>query len=253
MSISVAQFQLFSLAFTRIMAILIQVPVLGGRTIPNQVKIAFGVVLAAIMLPWQPLPAGAPPLSLLEMGGGLLRELIIGLMAGFASMLTFSAVQIAGEQMGISAGFAAERIINPTFESSGSAVDQIFIVTATLLFFILNGHHLVLIGLQQTFQVLPLNSALPEPSATRVLMLTGQLIGAGILLAVPVIGAALLADVTLGLLSRVAPQVQVFFLGVPLKVLMGLAVVMLTLAVIFPTLGDLLRAIGPRMVALLGG
>lgn len=253
MSISVAQFQLFLLAFTRLMAILVQVPVLGGRTIPMQVKVAFGIVLTALLWPWQPLPTDAPELSFVELGAGLGRELIVGLVAGFASTLTFGAVQIAGEQMGVSAGFAAERIINPTFESSGSAVDQLFILTATLLFFILNGHHLVLLGIQQTFVALPLNSGLPAPTVERLLRLVGQLVGAGILLALPVLGAALLADVTLGLLSRVAPQVQVFFLGVPLKVLMGLAVVMLALALAFPMLSDLLRALGPRLVALVGG
>jgi flagellar biosynthetic protein FliR len=79
-----------------------------------------------------------------------------------------------------------------------------------------------------------------------------QLIGSGVLLALPVMGTALLADLTLGLLARVAPQVQVFFLGMPLKVGLSLLVLAVVLQIVSPALRDLLRAIGPRMLFLLG-
>jgi flagellar biosynthetic protein FliR len=81
--------------------------------------------------------------------------------------------------------------------------------------------------------------------------MTAQLIAAGIQMALPVMGALLLADITLGLLSRVAPQVQVFFLGLPLKIGLGMVALSMTFAIAFPVMGDLFRNIGTRMLVLI--
>lgn len=259
MVISVAQAQLFLLAFTRLMAMLIHVPVLAGRMVPNPVKIGLGLLLTAVLLPWQPLPPEAPSLSALAMLTGLAREVLVGTLAGYSAVLAFGAIQAAGELMGLGGGFGAGRILNPTFENSGSVVDQFMMMVTMLLFFVLNGHHLVLAAAQRTFQALPVNSALPAAwlanpalAAGPLLRLTTDLMSAGILLAMPVIGAALLADLTLGFLARVAPQVQVFFLGAPIKVGLSVLTLALALGALLPVLSDLLRLIGPRMLDLLG-
>ena len=258
-TVSVAQAQLFLLAFTRLMAMLVQVPVLSGRGIPMRVRVAFGILLTMILLPWQPLPPAAPSLSAFEMAVALARELVLGILAGFAATLTFGAVQTAGEVMGLSGGFGSGRVLNPTLDSSGTALDQFFLLTATLLFLVLNGHHLVLFAIQKSFQLVPVNSPLPaillgDPveSAGPLITLAAQLIGLGTLMALPVIGAALLADVALGLLSRVAPQVQVFFFDAPLKIGLTLLTLTVSLALLMPMLGDLIHAVGPRMLHLLG-
>ena len=159
---------------------------------------------------------------------------------------------MSGELMGVGIGFGAGRVLNPTFDQAGSAIDQVFLVTMTLLFLILNGHHLFLMGLQQTFVAIPVNSPLPTFSVAPLVSLTARLLNAGVLLASPILGAALLADVTMGLLARVAPQVHVFFLGAPLKVGIGLLTLTLALGMILPTAIGWLNAIGPRMLSLIG-
>lgn len=251
MTVSVSQAQLFFLAFTRIMAMLIQVPMLGGRLIPNQIKIGLGLLLTAILLPWQPLPPASASLPAVAMGVAIGRELLVGTLAGFAAALTFGALQMAGELMGLGAGFGAGRILNPTFEDTGSAFDQLFVMTALLLFMVFNGHHLFIIGMARTFVAIPLAGPWPDLSAERLLRLTSQMIAVGVLLAAPVLGASLLADLTLGLLARVAPQVHVFFLGAPLKIGVSLLAFTLALGVLFPALADLVRGISPRMLSLL--
>jgi flagellar biosynthetic protein FliR len=259
MTISVAQAQLFFLALTRILAMLIHIPVLGGRAIPNQVKIGLGVlvtiVLAGVALPGAPLPPEAPAMAPLTLAAAIARELIIGTLAGFAAVLTFGAVQTAGELMGLGSGFASGRVFNPAFADSGSALDQFFLIIATLLFVVSNGHHLALLALQQTFAAAPLASPVEQVLTTggldRMLTLTSQLFGAGVLLAAPIIGATLMADVTLALLARVAPQVHVFFLGMPLKVGLGLGALALALAVLIPQVASLMNEIGARMAWLI--
>lgn len=252
MVISVAQAQLFFLALTRVLAIIIHLPVLAGPSVPNQVKIGLGILLAMVALPWQPLPPEAPGLTTFAFSLAIGREVVIGTLAGFAAVLTFAALQIAGEMMSIGSGFASGRVLNPAFESSGSAIDQLFIMTMMVLFFVINGHHGFLLAVQRTFTAIPLNSPLPDFSAEPLLRLTAQLILTGVQLALPITAALLLTDLTLGLLARVAPQIQVFFLGVPLKVMIALIALILSLGVLFPTIAELFRALGPRSLELVG-
>jgi flagellar biosynthetic protein FliR len=250
--VSIAQAQLFFLALTRILAIIIQIPVLGGQMIPAQVRIAFGIGLTIILIPWQPLPADAVELGLLPFAFQITREVLIGTLAGFAASLTFGVITIAGETMDIGSGFGSSRIFNPSMEGSGSSYSQVFIMVAMLMFLLVNGHHAFLAALAHTFELSPLLGAAIPGSAENLVRLTAQLIAAGIQMALPVFFALLITDLTLGLLARVAPQVQVFFLGLPLKVGVSLIALSMLFTVIFPSLENLYTQLGPRMLQMIG-
>jgi flagellar biosynthetic protein FliR len=253
MTVSVAQAQLYFLVLTRILATIIHVPVLGGMAVPAPVRIGLGLLLSAVLIPWQPLDASAPSMDAFAMGFAIGREVLVGTLAGFAASLTFNVAQMAGETMGLGSGFGASRILNPTMGESGSPMDQLFVMTAMLLFLVINGHHLFLAAMQRTFELLPVNASLPALDAGRLLELTARMIANSVQMALPVLGALLLTDLTLGLLARVAPQVQVFFLGLPLKVGVAMIALGLVLPFAIPRLGDLFRQMGPRMLYLLGG
>jgi len=121
-----------------------------------------------------------------------------------------------------------------------------------MFFFIIDGHHIFLIAMQKTFDVIPVNGALPLHSLDVLIKMTAQLIGAGIQLALPVMAALIFTDVALGLLARVAPQVQIFFLGLPLKVGVSMAALGLLVTMVLPAVGNLYRMVGNRMLMLLG-
>jgi flagellar biosynthesis protein FliR len=252
-AVSVAQFQLFLLALTRILALIVQIPVLGGPLVPNRIRIGLGIFLAIILIPWQPLPASTGIIPWMAYPVYMLQELTLGTLVGFAARLTFATVQIAGDVMGIGTGFASAQIMNPTTGDTGSTVDQIVVMAAMLLFLIIDGHHLFLLAVQRTFVAAPLLTPLPALSAEPLMRLTSQMITAGVQLALPVVGALLLTDVALGLLARVAPQVNPFFLGMPLKVGVGLIAIMLTMEILFPLMADLFRRIGSNMLRLMAG
>lgn len=251
MLISVAQAQIYFLAFTRIMAMIMTVPVLGSQTIPSQVRIALGVIFSAILIPWQPLPVDTEALSMFGMSVGLFSELMIGLMASMSSILVFGTLQIAGEMMGIGSGFGSGRLFNPTLGESGSSVDQLFIMVGMLIFIILDGHHGVILAVQKSFEYYPVNQGIPFTSPEKLITLTAQLISTGIQMAMPVIVAIFLADLALGLLARVAPQVQVYFLGLPLKIGLGMIVFSLSFGIALPTMQNMFHQVGPRMLDLI--
>jgi len=248
MSISVLQAQLFFLAFTRIMAVIIHVPALGGQNIPSQVRIGLGMTLALVLLPTQPIPTDLAVIGSFAFGIAIAKEIIIGTLIGFAADLAFGAIQIAGSAMGMGSGFESGRIFNPALGESGSAFDQIFVMTAAMVFLVLDGHHLVLIALQNTFNAVPLNGNLPFNGLEAVLKMTSTFISAGVHMALPVMAALFLTDLTLGLLARVAPQVQVYFLGLPVKVVVAMIAMGMTFAVVFPYLGSLFKSMAENML-----
>ncbi len=252
MAISILQAQLFFLAFTRIMAVLIHIPVLGGNTIPNEHRIGLGGLLTIVLISWHPAPASAASLDFIQMAVAVLREISIGTLVGFAASLTFAAIQIAGEVMGLGSGFSSSHIFNPALGDSGSSYNQFFVILATLLFLVMDGHHVVIIALQRTFVALPVNTPWDAVTLDTVISLFSQMIIAGVQLALPVMCALLLTDLTLGMLARVAPQVQVYFLGLPLKVGVSLVAMSLVFTGILPLLRELYLQLGPRMLSLLG-
>ena len=251
MTISVAQAQLFFLAFTRIMAIIIHIPVLGGQNIPNQVRIGLGFVLAMVLVPWQPLPADAAEIGTFAYGVAIGKEILVGTLVGYSADLAFGAIQMAGSAMGLGSGFESSRIFNPALSESGSAFDQVFVMTATMIFLMIDGHHLVITALQRTFELVPLNGSLPLDGLEKVMTTTSTFIVAGIHLALPVMTALILADLTLGLLARIAPQVQVYFLGLPVKVVVALLAMSFTFAGLFPYLSSLFKTMTENMLLFL--
>lgn len=248
MAISVAQAQLFFLAFSRILAILVHVPVLGGQSIPNQVRIGLGFVLAMVLISWQPLPPEAPAVGFIAYAIAIGKEIFLGTLIGFSADLVFGAIQMAGAAMGLGSGFESSRIFNPAMGEAGSAFDQIFIMTAAMVFLVIDGHHLVLIAIQRTFDVIPVSGSLPLDNLDTVVSATSAFIAAGIHLALPVMTAVILTDLALGLLARVAPQVQVYFLGLPVKVVVALLAMSMTFAVAIPSLSFLFERMAENML-----
>ena len=253
MIVSVAQTQIFILALTRVLAILIKIPVLGGELIPDRVKIFLGVLVTMIILPWQPVPADEQALALLPFGFAIGEELIVGLLAGFAVEITFAALQVGGEMMGLVSGFFAAKMINPAFNTQGSPLTNFFYMVAITYFVILNGHHQMLIALKRSFEILPIQEMMTQFPVEELLRLTGGMITTGVQLSLPIVGALMLTNLTLGLLARVAPQIQVFFLGIPLKVGLGLLTLMITMSSLFPRLAEMYDTSADWMVVLLSG
>ncbi len=250
--INIAQFQAFFLTFTRIMATIIHVPVLAGRSVPNPIKIGLGLILAIFMTPLNFTGFGRAGLDLISFAAAIAKEILIGTLIGYAAILAFGALSIAGNLIGLGSGFAAAQILNPALEEQGTPLDQILVVTSFLIFLVINGHHSFLIGLQKTFEVLPINSSLPAVVQEPLLQLTASIIKIGVQLAFPLLATLLLADLALGLLARVAPQIQVFFLGIPLKI--GLSIFALGVAMpsLLPLIRTIFNNIAPQMLLLIG-
>lgn len=253
MIVSVAQAQIFFLALVRVLAMMISLPMLGGNNIPMQVRAGTGFILTMVLVSWQkPLPPDAETMSAFMMGMGITKEMIIGTLMGFSAVMTFGAVQVAANFMGLNTGFAAGQTLNPTFGSSGSAYDNMYLIICTIFFLVIDGHLMFIKAMALSFNIIPVNSPFPAFDIEPLIRITSTLIRSGVQLALPVIAAVVMTDITSGLLARVAPQIQVFFLAIDVKILLSLIAVVLAFGITVPWLRDLFEQIAPRSLMLIG-
>ncbi|KEZ54264.1 MULTISPECIES: flagellar biosynthetic protein FliR [Metabacillus] len=218
----------FLLIFARMSAFFVTMPLFSYRTIPQQHKIGFSFFLSVIVFSSvQPEPV--------EIGGEfvllVLKEVIIGLMIGFSAYLMLAAVQIAGSLIDFQTGFAIANIIDPQTGSQSPLIGQFLNVLALLFMLSINAHHLLLDGVFYSYQFIPLRGELfPLGDGSAALLIT-KAFSAMFLIAFqmsfPVAASLFLVDLALGITARTVPQLNIFVVGLPLKI--GVSFVMLIL------------------------
>lgn len=234
----------FLLAIVRTSAWLVLVPPFNTRAIPAMVKIG---VAAAIALPVAGGMGDAAPV--LEAGpllAAVVLQVVIGLSLGFTVFLLFSAVQAAGELIDLFGGFTVAPAFDPLSNSQSSTFGRFYQLLATTLLFVINGHVLLIRGFMRSFDAVSVTGPTLEDFSSNLLNTIGLFFIAAIEIAAPLLAALFLAEVGLGLLARAAPQMNVFMIGFPIKILVTLLLGGLALPLlpgsITSLLGQALRA-----------
>jgi|SRR5579875_2063819 len=213
----------FGLVLARVSGLIATMPVFGSAQVPRQVKAGIAVVLALIFTPIELAKNPSLPQSYLFYGLLAGRELLIGLALGFATGLIFRGIQMGSSLLGVQIGFTIGGIFNPTSGIEAGVLDSFYAVLAAVIFLTANGHHAVLAALNQTFTAAPLGQlAPPSVSFGQTIAMVQTVFEAALRIILPVMATLLLTDVALGLISRAAPQIQVFFVGSPAKVFAAL-------------------------------
>jgi flagellar biosynthetic protein FliR len=215
--------------FIRVLALFSSLPVLGQRTVPVRVRVALAlliVVAAQASLPEMPAPAldSAAALALIA------QNVLIGLTLGFAVRVVFAAVEFAGELIGLQMGLNYAGFFEPSSGSQGTATARFFGTTVGFVFIALNAHLLVVMAVVQSFHAFPVGS---QPFAFLQAMQPhvwgAEIFSIGLWIALPLIGMLLFTNLVLGVISRVASQMNVFAIGFPITLGVGLLGILLTL------------------------
>ncbi len=215
--------------FLRALALFSALPVLGTRTVPTRVRIglaAFIALAAQPSLPEMPVvPLDSPPAALL-----VIQQVLIGVAIGFAVRVVFAAVEFAGELIGLQMGLNFAGFFDPVSAGTATATSRLFGTMVAWLFIVINGHLLMIAALAQSFEAFPVG---PEPLAFLDQMLPHRwgavIFSTGLWIALPLITMLLFVNLVLGAISRVAPQINVFAIGFPVTLGVGLLGVLLTL------------------------
>jgi len=253
-SVTTAQLNAWLAAFAwplaRILALVASAPVIGNPNLPASVKIGLGLLLTILVVPMLPAPPRFDPAS----AAGLLilaQQVLIGLAMGFAMQVVFWAADMAGSVIGLQMGLGFATLYDA---SAGNipVVAQFLSIVVSLTFLAIDGHLLLLSALVESFRILP-PAALTAPSGLRTLVeWGGGIFSFGLALSLPLLAALLITNIALAVLTRAAPQLNIFAVGFPLTILMGMVALYLVLPYLAPTLQRLLMdglAAMPRTAA----
>lgn len=220
---------LYFFPFVRILTWLRFDPLLGNRAIPMRARVvlAFAITMAIVpVLPEMPQVALVSGEGLLM----LLQQIAIGAVLGFSMRIVFAMVEVAGQFMGIQMGLSFAMLFDPINGAQTPVVAQFLVITTTLILFAFNGHHLVITALVQSFVEVPISPVLTATGFATVAHWGGAMFTTGLHIALPVSAALLATNLTIGMMSRAAPQLNIFAVGFPLTLGAGFLVLYFTLA-----------------------
>ncbi|NLV21146.1 MAG: flagellar type III secretion system protein FliR [Syntrophomonadaceae bacterium] len=230
------------LVFARLSAFIFLVPFFSIKGTPNLVKIGFAIFLTALLLPGLNIgvvAADMPHFSLL-----VIKEVLVGLILGFVSLLSFAAIRIAGSIIDIQIGFAMATVFDPQNQSRITLMGQFFYIFQILLFLSVDGHHSLLRAISYSYELLPvMGGALKITVVPSVIQLFIQVFSLGIRIAAPFFIVFLICDIALGIIARTVPQLNIFILSFPIKTGLG----MITLIAAMPLLTMLVNNIFSQM------
>lgn len=224
------QIHIFVLILARVLGILMLNPVFGARYIPSQLKIGLSAVVSLMVLAvLKPGPVHTPD-NVIAYGLLVAGEAVVGLSIGIVSVFLFSAIQLAGQLIDMQMGFSIVNVIDPMFGTSVPVMGNFKNLIAMLIFLITNSHYYVFAAILKSFQYIPLFGYSYHSSATQVAVdLFGGTFSTAVKISLPVVGVLLIADVAMGILARTVPQMNIFIVGFPVKISVGIIVVMLSL------------------------
>ncbi len=230
----------------RVLALFSVAPLLSHRAIPVRAKMALAIAIAVLLMPVVP----APPLADVLTAPGLAllaQNILIGVLIGFTVRLVFAALEVAGEIIGLQMGLSYAGFFNPASGLSQNAVGNFMSLLALLMFVAIDGHLWLIHALAESFRLYPLTGGTGLPlDFGQVARLGADLFTLALTIALPFVAVMQLTNIVVGVLARVAPQLNIFAVGFPLTILVGLSLLFLLL----PYLETPLRAALERSLTL---
>lgn len=224
MSIPIGQLYAFLFLFSRTSGIFIFTPLLGNFLVPTAVRVLLSLTIAYLFSLASSLPQSSPETSLLSLAVGLGGELAVGMAIGFAAHSVFAGLQYAGQLLGFQMGLSYVNTVDPQTSNRSTTFSILMNFLGMMLFLGFNGHHWFIEAIGKSLTVLPPYSMRFTGSfIAHLTVLVGKIFVVGFQVAAPLLAVLLLTDVVLGIIGRSAPQVHIMIIGLPLKVLVGMA------------------------------
>lgn len=226
--------------FVRITAVMLVAPVFGARNVNVRARLALGFLLALVIAPQlDPVPK-VDPLSLAGLVVAL-HQVLIGVSMGFVLQMVFSALTQAGESIALSMGLGFASAMDPVGGVQVPMVSQYLVILSTLIFLALNGHLVLIELLLRSFQTLPISAdGVSTDLLWAIVSFGSTMFGAAVLVALPAVASLLLVNLSMGVVTRAAPQLNIFAVGFPVTLMAGFIIILLTLPSLPARIGELL-------------
>ncbi len=222
----------FLLVLARVSGLFLSAPIFSSRQMPAQVKIMLVLALSAMMTYFLPVTQGVEIANPLNMLGAVVLEVLVGYTIGLVAYMLFAAIQLAGQMMDMQMGFAIVNVIDPQSGMQIPLMGNLTQIIALLFYLAVNGHHYLLQAVAQSYQVIPvLGMKLGGAFYQSLFSIGAEMFVIALKVSAPLVVAILISDVAMGFIARTVPQMNVFIVGLPLKILMGLGCLLLMLPV----------------------
>ncbi len=241
------------LILTRVSAMFVLTPILGRGSIPAMVKIGFSLLMAFMLISFYPPPEVYPYQTVLALSMAVLLELVVGFVIGFMTLLFFSLVYTAGQVIDMQIGFTMAQMFDQTTNSQMPITGNLLNIVMIQCFLAAGGLGILFGTVVRTFEVIPIGGAvLPQLIAPTVVGFFAKSFVLSLNVAMPVLASALLAEVGLGLIVRTAPQMNVFVVGIPIKVILGLVMLAITIPMFVSATGPIFERMYEAIDAVTG-
>lgn len=241
------------IAMARVGGVIAATPLFSSPNLPGVFKIGLILGLSFLLYPLVGVSSSVLSLSLLSLAGLLFKEVMAGLFFGAITFMFFSIFQTAGQLIDVPMGFGVVNFLDPNMGGQVPLMGRFHFTLTVLTFLTLNGHHLIIKALAETYKLIPVGELVVNPySVEHFLYWFSQTFYISVQLAMPVIAAMLLVDVGLGLLNRAVPQINVFIIGFSVKIALGMALVALGLPFYLELVNRLFTVNGKLMEAIFG-
>ncbi len=233
-------------------AFVVSWPVFGVPMVPSPAKILFGVVLSMLMFPIVEAQGLALAMSIENMVWLSMKEVFIGLSIGFLARMFFFAISIGGQTISVSMGLSASQLYNPALGEQSTTVDQLYIALASLFFLAINGHHIFLSGLVTSYELVPIGPGLLSAQAfSNFGQIMQQVMTVGVMLSAPVMISVLFSNLAMAVIGRAVPQINVLITSLPINILLGILVMIVTVPLLLTQMHDILHQTAERLFAYL--
>ena len=230
-NLNYAEFERFLFVFFRVGALVLFVPILGSRQVPSSMKIGFILFLSIVFFPLvqdRPVPE---PQGIFELSTFLISDVTIGLGIAFIARLIFTAVQIAGTVVDFQMGFGVVNVIDPQTDTQVSVTAQFHNIIAVLIFLAVDAHHFIIQAIVESFLIInPAEISFADITPEYMLHLFSGTFTTAVKIAAPIMAILFFLSVGLGLVARTVPQMNVFIVGFPLQIGVGLLMVGLSIS-----------------------
>jgi flagellar biosynthetic protein FliR len=225
-----AQVYVAGLVFARVGAMVMLMPGIGDNAVPQRIRLSFALLMSMILAPLVYKGAGVMPSSVGGLAGAVIHEILIGLMIGSVLKLFFTAMSTAGEVISMQTTLSFAQTTNPSMGQSSTAVSTFLSMLGLTLIMATDLHHLFIGAIVKSYDLFPFTRAVPvNDAATLAVRTVADSFSLGIQLAAPVIVFSLVFNLAVGLVGRVMPAFQIFFVASPLSVILGLSLLALSL------------------------
>jgi flagellar biosynthetic protein FliR len=248
--LTAAQFETFVLVFLRVTSMLYVFPVFSAPQIPTMVRLGLGTIISFLLYRTVPVVHLSNGIYDLAIAGA--SQLVLGMIVGFIASLVFTGIQFAGELIDLQIGFAIANVINPQTQQNVTIVGEFQLAIATLVFLATDSHHFLIQGIAGSFSLVPLPYITLDPSlAGNVMLFFTQAFLIVFRIAAPVVAALFLTNVALAFMARVAPQMNVFVIGLPIQVGVGLIMMAISIPLMATVGPELFQTVAQQMDAVM--